>query len=392
MNVLITGGTGFVGLNLAEALLARGDRVALFGLEPPPPNAKPAFEKLPGKVIAALGDVRDEAALDRVFHEAEIDRVIHAAVITAGQARERRDPKAVMDTNVMGTVAVLQAAQRHPVQRVVYLSSVAVYGEANGRVDETTAPRGVSTPYAESKRAAEALCREAAAGGLETVILRPTLIYGPFGETWTVAYATRLASGRWKTLGAAGEGRCNLLYVGDLIRAIQAALSAPVEPGRAFNVNGLEIPTWNQYFERFNALLTGRPLEAAGERRGRLAMLASRPVRTLGKHVLKHHRPLLIGLSARSPAIKSILKRTESALRMVPTPDEARLFRLDAVYDIARAHNELGFAPTTGLERGLALSTAWLVQNGLVPPRVDAAPGYASCAPDPLGREIPLAS
>jgi len=55
MNVLITGGTGFVGLNLAEALLARGDRVALFGLDPPPPNAKAVFEKLPGKVGRDLG-------------------------------------------------------------------------------------------------------------------------------------------------------------------------------------------------------------------------------------------------------------------------------------------------------------------------------------------------
>jgi nucleoside-diphosphate-sugar epimerase len=248
----------------------------------------------------------------------------------------------------------------------------------------------VPTPYAETKREAERLCREAAGDGLEIVILRPTLIYGPFGETWTIAYATRLASGRWRTLGVAGEGRCNLLYVGDLVRATQRALTEPVAPGSAFNVNGPEIPTWNEYFERFNAQLTGRPLEAASARQSGLEVQLSKPVRALGKYVLKHHRPLLIGLSARSLTVKSILKRAETALRMVPSPDEAKLFRLDATYSIARARATLGFEPTTGLERGLALSAAWLVQNGLVPPRADGAPERPPRAAGAAVREAPL--
>jgi nucleoside-diphosphate-sugar epimerase len=290
---------------------------------------------------------------------------------------------------ITATRLLLERARAAGVRRVVHLSSAAVYGEAAGRVVETTAPVGALTPYAESKLITEGLCRDAAAAGLDTVILRPPLIYGPFGETWTVAYANRLVSGRWKTLGAAGAGRCNLLYVGDLVRAVQAALTARTEPGRAFNVNGPEIPTWNEYFERFNTLLTGRPLAQAGAQRGRLERLLSAPVRTLGKHVLKHHRPLLIGLSARSPAIKAALKRAETTLRMVPSPDEARLFRLDAVYDGARARAELDFTPTTGLDHGLALSVAWLVQNGLVPPRSGAAAERAPLAAGVGGLNAP---
>jgi hypothetical protein len=112
--------------------------------------------------------------------------------------------------------------------------------------------------------------------------------------------------------------------------------------------------------------------------------LLSRPVRTLGKYVLKHHRPLLVGLSVRSRTVKSVLKRAETALRMVPSPDEAKLFRLDATYSIEQARARLGFEPTTGLDRGLALSAAWLVQNGLAPPRTRAAaehPATATGAP-----------
>lgn len=353
--VLVTGAGGFVGAWLCEALhLSRwaemragvgrwtsAVRIARFPLEIVPCN------------------VLDPEQLDHAL--AGVDSVVHCA--------RSYDPRVTID----GTRLLLARARAAGVRRVVYLSSVAVYGDATGLVDETTPLLGTPTPYAEAKLEAERLCREAAAEGLEVVVLRPTLIYGPFGETWTISYATRLASGRWRTLGVAGEGRCNLLYVGDLVRAIQRALTEPVAPGSIFNVNGPEIPTWNEYFERFNALLTGRKLAAATARTSGLEVQLSKPVRALGKYVLKHHRPLLIGLSARSRAIKSMLKRAETTLRMVPSPDEAKLFRLDATYDIARARVALGFEPTTGLDRGLALSAAWLVQNGLVPPRIDGA-------------------
>jgi nucleoside-diphosphate-sugar epimerase len=349
--VLVTGAGGFVGGWLCEALhLSRwadvragvgrwtsAVRIARFPLEIVPCN------------------VLKPAELDGAL--AGVDSVVHCA--------RAYDPRVTVE----GTRLLLERAREAGVRRVVYLSSVAVYGDATGMVDEATPAQGVVTPYAQSKRDAETLCRQAAELGLEVVILRPTLIYGPFGETWTIAYATRLVSGRWRTLGAAGEGRCNLLYVGDLVRAIQRALTEPVAPGAVFNVNGPEIPSWNEYFERFNALLTGRALAAATARKSQLEVALSLPVRALGKYVLKHHRPLLIGLSARSLAVKSVLKRAETALRMVPSPDEAKLFRLDATYDIARARAGLGFEPVTGLDRGLALSAAWLIQNGVVPPR-----------------------
>lgn len=349
--VLVTGAGGFVGGWLCEAFHLSGWATVRAGIGRWTSAVRIA--RFPLDIVPC--NVLDAAQLDAALDG--VDAVVHCA--------RAADPR----ITVAGTRLLLERARAARVRRVVHLSSTAIYGEATGRVVEATAPVPPLTPYADSKRTAEALCRTAAADGLDTVILRPPLIYGPFGETWTVGYATRLVSGRWKTLGAAGAGRCNLLYVGDLVRAIQAALTASVGPGRAFNVNGPETPTWNEYFERFNALLTGEPLGRTGAQRGRLERLVSAPVRALGKHVLKHHRERLIGLSARSSALKAALKRTEARLRMVPSPDEARLYRLDAVYDATLARTELDFVPTTGLDRGLALSAAWLVQNGLVPPR-----------------------
>jgi nucleoside-diphosphate-sugar epimerase len=370
--VLVTGAGGFVGGWLCEAFhLARwadvragvgrwtsAVRIARFPLEIVPCN------------------VLKPAELDRALDG--VDSVVHCA-----RSYDAR-------VTVEGTRLLLDRARAAGVRRVVYLSSAAVYGDATGLVDETTSAQGELSPYARSKLEAEALCRDAAARGIEIVILRPTLIYGPFGETWTTAYANRLVSGRWRTLGAAGEGRCNLLYVGDLVRAIQRALTTPVEPGAVFNVNGPEIPSWNEYFERFNALLTGRPLAAASARKSRLDVALSTPVRALGKYVLAHHRKLLIDLSVRSATVKAALKRAETTLRMVPSPDEAKLFRLDATYSIARARAVLGFEPVTGLDRGLALSAAWLVQNGVIPPRAEPAPERPVPIPTATARQVSL--
>jgi nucleoside-diphosphate-sugar epimerase len=248
MNVLITGGTGFVGLNLAEALLARGDRVALFGLEPPPLNAKPAFEKLPGKVIATLGDVRDEAALDRVFHEAEIDRVIHGAVITASQARERRDPRPILDTNVMGTLAVLQAAQRHPVQRFVYLSSVAVYGTnaytAEPLTEDGTQPQPDSL-YAISKFAGErAALRMKTLSGLDVVAARLGAVFGrwerqtQFRDTMSPQFQTlvQVLEQPGSDIVLPRPGLRDWVYARDVAQGVLLLLDAPKLNHPVYNV------------------------------------------------------------------------------------------------------------------------------------------------------------
>lgn len=248
MSVLITGGTGFIGLNLAEALLARGERVALFGLDPPPPNAKPVFEKLPGKVVAVLGDVRDEAALDRIFREAEIDRVIHAAVVTAGAARERRDPRPILDTNILGTLAVLQAAQRHPVQRVVFLSSGSVYGTNAFGSEPLSEERTVPTPdnlYSISKFAAERTAlRVKALSGLDVVAARLGTAFGrwerqtPFRDTMSAPYQTLVQAIEQpaQEIVLPRPGLRDWVYAPDVAQGILLLLDAPRLNHAVYNV------------------------------------------------------------------------------------------------------------------------------------------------------------
>ena len=135
MAVLVTGGSGFVGLNLVERLLMRSADVVALSDRPMPNSATASFDTLPGKLNIVEGDVRDVDAIERAFAVRAIDSVIHAAVITAGGERVRDDAPTVAGVNVMGTVAMLEAAVRPRPRRFVYVSSGAVYGEAGYDAD-----------------------------------------------------------------------------------------------------------------------------------------------------------------------------------------------------------------------------------------------------------------
>jgi dTDP-D-glucose 4,6-dehydratase len=116
--ILLTGGAGFVGLNVAEQLLARGEEVVSFDL---------SIEN---------GDVTDRDALEKAFSTRKIEQVIHLAAITAGAERDAKEPRRIAEVNLIGTLNVLEAARRHGVKRFVHASTGALYGAAGIGVDE----------------------------------------------------------------------------------------------------------------------------------------------------------------------------------------------------------------------------------------------------------------
>ena len=247
MSVLITGGTGFVGLGIAEALLARGEKVALYGLEPPPPAAKPAFERLQGKVIALIGDVRDTGGLERLIADAKIDRIVHGAVITAGAQRERRDPRSILDTNLMGTLSVLEAAQRHPVRRIVLLSSAAVYGASGARakaLSEEDPTPNPETLYAITKFASERLAlRQKALTGLDVVVARLSAVFGPWErdtglrDTMSAPFQALALAIEGKEAVLSRPGLRDWVYVRDVASAVIALLDATKPKHGVYNVS-----------------------------------------------------------------------------------------------------------------------------------------------------------
>lgn len=184
MATLVTGGAGFVGLNLVEALLARGEEVVLFDSGALPAAAEWGFARHAARLAFVKGDVRDSAAVERAFSAKRIERVAHCAAVTSGAAREAREPFAIVAVNVQGTINVLEAARRRGAGRVVVTSSGAVYGESAYRLaqlHEDATPAVPVTLYAITKFAAERVCaRLRELWPMDVVCARLGTVVGPW--------------------------------------------------------------------------------------------------------------------------------------------------------------------------------------------------------------------
>jgi nucleoside-diphosphate-sugar epimerase len=177
----LTGGTGFIGGEVARLLRARGDAVRALVRTP---EKAAALEALGCEIVA--GDLSDEAALREACRG--VDAVIHgAAVYEVGIPAERRS--AMVDVNVCGTERVLGAALTAGVRRAVYLSTVAVFGNTAGHVADEGWVRpddgSYTSVYEETKVLAHRRAHEIAARGLPLVTVQPGLVYGP-GDPSTV--------------------------------------------------------------------------------------------------------------------------------------------------------------------------------------------------------------
>jgi UDP-glucuronate 4-epimerase len=246
MTVLLTGASGFVGLNIAEALLADGREVVLFSHAALPGRAGRTFASLPGRMTEVIGDVRDRNALDEVFRTHRPTQVVHGAALTPGAATEREQARATVEVNLLGTVMVLEAAAAAgSVGRVVHLGSVAVYGRSGVEVemiDEDLRRRPEAT-YAITKLAGELLAvRLAELHGLDLMVCRLGTVFGPWErdtgvrETLSSIFlATKLArAGRPAVL--ARPCRRDWLYSRDVAGAVMAVLDHPEPPHRIVNV------------------------------------------------------------------------------------------------------------------------------------------------------------
>lgn len=182
MSIMITGGAGFVGLNIIEHLLDDGHDVVSFGLEPPPPAFLAAVSGKPGSVHAVVGDVRDADALRNTMSSYGVRSLIHGAAITAGLQREESNPQSIAEVNFLGTLQVLEAARSQGVGRVVQLGSGAVFGRSvkrDGYLDEVNDTPVPDSLYGITKYAAERLgVRYRDTGRLDLVVARLGTCFG----------------------------------------------------------------------------------------------------------------------------------------------------------------------------------------------------------------------
>jgi UDP-glucose 4-epimerase len=230
MRAIVTGGAGFIGSHVAEALLARGDEVHVLD-----DMSKGKRENVPAGAELHEADIRSP---DDVFDAVKPDAVLHlAAQADVRVSVERPDHDA--DVNVIGTVRIVEAARRHGAKIVFSSTGGAIYGECDGPAPED-APRLPLAPYGTSKLAGEEyLATWNRLYGTRHVSLRFGNVYGPrqeaHGEAGVVAiFMGLLQSGGTPKVFGDGTQTRDYVYVGDVARAVLLALGH--DRGGVYNV------------------------------------------------------------------------------------------------------------------------------------------------------------
>jgi UDP-glucose 4-epimerase len=230
LRAIVTGGAGFIGSHVAEALLARGDEVHVLDS-----LVTGSREKVPAGAELHVGDIREDAG--SLFDEVRPDVCFHlAAQADVGTSVERPDYDA--EVNVLGMIRVLEAARGQGTQVVFSSTGGAIYGECDGPAPETAERRPIS-PYGISKLAGE----EYLAGwnrlyGSTHVALRFGNVYGPRQEAnleggVIAIFLDAMAAGKETRIFGDGSQTRDFVYVGDIVRA---TLAAAGHAGGVFNV------------------------------------------------------------------------------------------------------------------------------------------------------------
>ncbi len=249
MNILVTGGAGFIGSHTVDRLLAQGDSVTVLDEfnDYYDPAIKRANLAAAGPAVRlAEGDLRDRTFVDSVFAAQRFDKVIHLAA-RAGVRPSLEDPQLYMDVNITGTWHLLEAAQRTHVPHFVFASSSSVYG-INTKVPFSESDLIINTisPYAMTKMAGEQLCSIFTnLSGMRTTCLRFFTVYGPRQRPdLAISKFTQLID-QGKPVPRYGDGSTarDYTYISDIVDGILAATRYEGALFDIFNLGGSQTTT-----------------------------------------------------------------------------------------------------------------------------------------------------
>ncbi len=238
-SALVTGGTGFLGLHTCQYLVDNGWDVVAF-------DRVPFTEEDDVSGIEYVeGDVRDEDAVRGVIDRFEPDVVVHAAA-----ALPLWDADTIREVTIDGTRSVLWAAEEAGVDRVVYISSTAVYGVHEEHPITESSPLDGVGPYGNAKVQAEKLCGDFRRRGLCVPILRPKTFIGPQRLGVFQVLFDWVESGANIPLVGWGDNEYQLMHVHDLVRAIElVSTDDPERVDDTFNVGATEYATMKADFQ-----------------------------------------------------------------------------------------------------------------------------------------------
>ncbi len=254
--VLLTGGAGFLGINLARYLLAQDHDIVSLDIEA---FAYPERDR----INEITGDIRDRPLVDRALDG--VDCVVHCAA-----ALPLYSPEEIFSTDIDGTRNVIDSARRSGVQRFIHISSTAVYGIPDHHPLYEDDPRVGVGPYGEAKVEAEDICFAYRAEGMTVSVIRPKSFVGPERLGVFALFYDWAKDGRGFPMLGDGSNRYQLLDVEDLCEAICLCMTLPEGAiNDTFNIGAKDFTTMGEDYQAvldyagFGKKVTGLPAEPA---------------------------------------------------------------------------------------------------------------------------------
>ncbi|MCS6850893.1 MAG: SDR family oxidoreductase [Gemmataceae bacterium] len=235
---LVTGGAGFIGSHLVDALLAQGHRVRV--LDNFSTGSRANLEHVRSRIELIEGDLTDLPTVERATQGMEL--VFHQGAL-ASVPRSVADPLATHWACANGTLHVLMAARKYGIRRVIYAASSSAYGDSERLPKRETDPTAPQSPYAAAKLAGEHYCSVfSRIYGLETVRLRYFNVFGPRQSPHSQYAAViplfldAMLAGRSPTIYGDGQQSRDFTYVDDVVQANLLAAEAPHVSGKVYNI------------------------------------------------------------------------------------------------------------------------------------------------------------
>jgi len=261
MKVLVTGGAGFIGSNYVEGLLSQGHEAAVIDdlNDFYPPQIKRAnLAAFGGNVTVHEGDIRDADFVSRVCREGNFDAIMHFAA-RAGVRPSIKQPKLYIETNVLGTYNLLEAAHQSGISRFINASSSSVYGVIKTvPFREEMCLNQTISPYAATKLAAEQLCSNYShLYGMRTISLRFFTVYGPRQRPDLAIHKFTKSIHEGKPIDQYGDGstRRDYTYVDDIVQGALACLSYEGALCDVFNLGESQTTTLNELIAAIETVL-----------------------------------------------------------------------------------------------------------------------------------------
>jgi nucleoside-diphosphate-sugar epimerase len=257
---LVTGGAGFIGSNICQELVKKGERVRI--LDDFSTGKRENIVEFKDSVELIEGDLRDREIVKRAMKG--VDFVLHQGALPSVE-RSIKDPLTTTRVNVLGTLNVLLAAREAKVKRVVYASSSSVYGDTPTLPKKEAMKANPQSPYAVTKLIGEEYCRiYYSVHGLETVCLRYFNVFGPRqdpGSQYAAVipkFITLMLQAKSPPIYGDGEQSRDFTFIYDVVEANLQACEAKEAPGEVLNIACGKRITINELVERLNKILQTR--------------------------------------------------------------------------------------------------------------------------------------